>query len=330
MTGNIRVFAAGGCGSNIGKQLIAEKMVSQSYPGFATIEVAFLDTSDSNLRNVNPELVHLIENRDGSGKMRTTNVDEISRQVRSILQKFSPMDLNIVISSASGGSGSVFAPLVVQELLNEDKLTVVILIGSTDSVIEHQNTVRTIMSMESMSLRTKKPVPVIYFQNETDLSRSAINNEVLKTIAYLAILFSRQNEELDSADLQNFLYYDRVSTLPPRLVGLEINVGTKPITGPGKLVTLVTLSSRNVTQLPTMDEPPAARFSGYLSDEVASSEFIKADPVVSYGVYFGAMKYVVKMLESTLSEKESKLKAVVIDDPLAAAKDVKHDTGLVL
>ena len=123
--GRVRLYAAGGCGLNIGGQLAAHR--DRNETAFANLDIVYVDTSKSNLRNgIDAANVYLIPDLDGSGKVRSENHAEIGQHIRQILHKFSPADLNIVLSSAAGGSGSVIAPLLASELLASDAPTIVI------------------------------------------------------------------------------------------------------------------------------------------------------------------------------------------------------------
>lgn len=328
MSGKMRVFAAGGCGCNIGKILIKQEMTNRELTGFAEIDVAFLDTSASNLKGMSAEKVHCLEGMDGSGKKREANVDKIALHIKSILQRFNPMDLNVVVSSGSGGSGSVFTPLIVQELLSENKPTVVILVGSTDSIIEHRNTTRTLLSLEAMSQRTQKPLPVIYLENNSDKDRDEVNASVVKLIGYLSILFSRQNDELDSADLVNFLYYDRVSNWPNRMVYLDIQTGNKPSPVKGELITFVSLSSKESEMVAELPSVPSARFTGYYDDAVNQIEVIKKEGMITYALYYGYLNKVMEGLDASLIERNREVNAAVILD----TPDISgcHKSGIVL
>ena len=56
----ISVFACGGCGSNIAKQITD-----------LDIEVNYIDTSTSNLKGVKSDNIFVLENIDGAGKDRS-------------------------------------------------------------------------------------------------------------------------------------------------------------------------------------------------------------------------------------------------------------------
>lgn len=103
---------------------------SQGGDGFAAIDPAFIDTSRSNLTPEIPEeKIYILDNTDGSGKVRRENHAQISSSIKHILQSQQPGEFNIVVFSASGGSGSVLGPLIVSELLARGLPVVVLTAG---------------------------------------------------------------------------------------------------------------------------------------------------------------------------------------------------------
>lgn len=330
MQGNLQVYSCGGLGINIGKELITDDLVGRNELGFAKIDVAFIDTSMSNLKGVNPESTHVIEEVDGSGKVRSHNVEEISRQVRAILRKFEPKDINVVVSSGGGGSGSVFAPLIVSELLQQKKPVIVILVGSCNSIAELNNTISTIKSYESISSRTGQPIPLAYFQNSQEKTRSEINSTIRRAILMYAILFSRQNDELDSQDLQNFLYYNNIAKFPPRLVDIVVAENVEFCSAVGDIVTLVSINKQNDhSELNTLNIPEA-RFTGYVQSEVLQITPLKDSFPLHYAICHGGIAQTVKALQSKLSDYEAATRSAIVSDRVVSKTDAVHDSGLIL
>jgi cell division GTPase FtsZ len=160
----INVYACGGAGINLGSQLV--KFNNRKDPGFAELKTFFIDTSKSNIQsNIPEDNIYLVDGLDGSGKKRDTNYVALAECSKEILHQFKPADINIVLHSASGGSGSVIAPILVSELLSRKSLTIVILIGSTSSRIEAENTSKTLKSYEMISHKRNMPVIAAYKEN---------------------------------------------------------------------------------------------------------------------------------------------------------------------
>lgn len=218
MTNTMRVYACGGCGIDICKPLANTK----TSEGFADILVTYADTSGSNLFDAESgNGAYTIEGANGSGKKRLLNRPAIAERSKDILQKNKPGHINVIVHSAGGGSGGVFGFYLTTELLNRGERVVVIMVGSSDSVIDIKNTQDTIKSYEGITRTNGKPVVAMYFENSKATPRGVVDSSVRTNLVLLASLFSGVNERLDAADLHNFLYYTEVTSYPAKLVGLE-------------------------------------------------------------------------------------------------------------
>ena len=144
----ISVFCAGGCGTNIGKQITD-----------LDIEVNYIDTSTSNLKGVKSDNIFVLENIDGAGKDRSKTYEHFKDIAGDVVIKFKPSpSLNVVVSSLSGGSGSIIAPLIAKELIRQGHNTIVIAIDSKHSVKELDNTIKTFKTYQSISVSVKKAI----------------------------------------------------------------------------------------------------------------------------------------------------------------------------
>ena len=202
--GKITMYCTGGCGINIGSQLITGPKVEEE--GFAKVTPVFIDTSKSNLNKLPKDSpIYLIESDskviDGGGKVRASNYEEIRARNLDILNKYKPGDLSIILHSASGGSGSVIANELLSELLNRKVPVMMMTVGSSDTLMELSNTVKTLKSFENTAKVRNTPVSMVYYENSEATPRKVVDNNLINTVAFIAALYSRQNEELDSADL---------------------------------------------------------------------------------------------------------------------------------
>lgn len=229
MTGKSRVslYCAGGLGINVAFQLLKYPEEAQARAGYAEIDIFMVDTSTSNLRlkTVDKEKLYLVEGLDGSGKIRAENHKEIAECVTEIFLKHPPGDLSIVISSLSGGSGSVIAPSLVSELLAKGHNVIVVGVASSESRLEMENSIKTMKSYENIATKRNKPLTMYYLDNSSSASRAANDAMICETVLGLSVLFSGQNAALDGSDLRNWLNYDRVTSFPPKLMYLTTNTG---------------------------------------------------------------------------------------------------------
>lgn len=245
---NVRIFGCGGGGTNIA--YVLEKLRGSNEIGFATAEIAYIDASRSNMRHDIPaKSVYLIDGLDGSGKVRSENHSEINLRVKNILQTFPPADLNIIISTLAGGTGSVISPLIVKELLERQAPTIMIGIGDTSTRLDTENTLKSIQSFEAIAQRVETPVVMQYLENSERLTRAEIDKQVRFLVGSLCSLFSGENRELDSKDLFNFLNFSnpKVTTFRPQLATLHLLGSDDEFSGLGNVITVASLLNEGET-----------------------------------------------------------------------------------
>lgn len=224
--GDVRLFACGGAGINIGAVFEGYRQHNES--GMAAVDVVYLDTARSNLKPHFPEdKIYLItgDGVDGSGKDRAQNAAAIIKHAPEILLKHKPGYVNVVAASASGGSGAVLQGVLTKLLLEEDQQTIVVLIGVADSGTEIENTQKAINSLEGIVKQTGKPVCVAYFENNPSTPMSKVDEQVTEFITAVAVLFSRQNEGLDTQDMRHFLGFDKKTPYEPHAARIDSYVG---------------------------------------------------------------------------------------------------------
>lgn len=265
------VYSAGGCGINIISKL--EAMRDKPDVGIASIFPYYIDTSRSNLitKNLPIEYVHLFEGMDGGGKKRATNAQEITQSIPAILQKFKPGDYNIVVHAASGASGSVLAPNIVSELKARGHMVIAIIIGSTDTHIEMENTVKTLKSYEGIAANRKSSVVCHYLENSPEFPQDKVDQEVIQALTLLCGLFSGQHERLDSQDLKNWLEYITISGAPGQLASLSFCTTPEEMDAAGNIVSVATLSAPGMTS--RLD-----RVVQYQATGIVPTEWLKGSP----------------------------------------------------
>ncbi len=194
--GRLTLYAAGGSAINIARQLNG---IGVNKNVTADFDIVMIDTSRSNLATV-PENIdrYLVEGLDGSGKVRSENSGEISKHIKQILQDHKPGDAVLLLSSGAGGSGSVIAPLLMSRLLELKIPAIALMIGSTSSKLEAENTLKTMKSYEAIAQKHQAPVIMSYLQNSDTMLRSEVDRRMIYNITSLGLLFSRRNRELDS------------------------------------------------------------------------------------------------------------------------------------
>jgi hypothetical protein len=322
--GNVMVYACGGGGMNIGSLLEGHR--GNSEVGFANLNISYVDTSLSNMRNtIKAENCFILEGVDGSGQVRKENHEQIANNIKAILHKFKPADLNIVISTASGGSGSVIAPLITSELLANDYPTIVITIGSTDTRLFAENTLNTIKSYEGISRMRKKPIVAFYAENGKTASRTQVDNEVCQTVISLCMLYSRENREMDTKDLFNWLHYDKTTSFPAQLSSLIV-FKENTNADVGNVISVATLASANsITNYASM---PEYQCVGYLPETITPS-LLEQTPV-HFVVCDGIFSQVASNLQKLLREVELAQGARSQRGTILGTTDVVSSSGLIL
>lgn len=213
-----RIYACGGAAINI----TAAQKDQHDQLGFSDLSVSRIDTSDKNIKpGMSPNSVYILENADGSGKERKHNYKAIVASLEQILAMHKPGDYNIVMMSASGGSGSVIGPVIIGELLKRKIPVVALVVGTIGSETETQNSINTLKSLAGVSEAQKAPLVMSYFPVNQHFDQREVDKQVLTTMTLLLNLFDSKNIEIDYKDIVNFLNYTNTRNTRPGLVGLE-------------------------------------------------------------------------------------------------------------
>lgn len=324
MSAKVNLYCCGGTGINIGKHF--DKFRDKPVEGFASIQPMYVDTSKSNSRDVNEQHVYHLEGLDGNGKLRSQNTQAITDSVLSILNQFKPTEFNIVLHSAGGGSGSTIGPTIVSELLSRDVAVFVIMVGSTESVIELNNTIKTIKTYEAISRVRKKPVAVSYFENGSGLaSRNTINQDVRSMITLMSLLLSKQNAEMDTADIKNWLNYHLVTSYQPKLTLLTVDTTEFDTMKDVEAASVATISTDSLdTTYPTMVEYHTV---GFVSDDIFKD--INRTKAIHLAMLYNAWDKIHSNLKTAMDEVNAKQAARVSRSNILSKEDEMTDNGLV-
>lgn len=244
--GNIKLFACGGAGINLGKTF--EHMRGQDAPMFALVDICYLDTSKANLQdNALPlEAIYRVPGADGSGQVRREHAEAIFAHAPAMLEKHRPGKANIVLHSLSGGSGSVIGPALVSEMLARGESVIVICIGETDTIKHIDNTHMALLSYVGIVNATEKPVVAAYFQNSNLTPEAEVNKAIGQLITALCVLYSGENISMDTQDLYNWLNFDKVTDFAPQLALLSLFEGSQiDDNSIGNVITVATLATED-------------------------------------------------------------------------------------
>jgi hypothetical protein len=325
--GKISIYACGGAGINIGK-LLQETGGKFNSKAFAEREVYFVDTSKSNLAKVNDEeKIYLFEDVDGAGKVRKHVSEAIIESAKDILLRFKPADVSIVISSTSGGSGSVIAPTLVSELLARKEPVIYIGVASSDSKLEVKNNIDTIKSFARIANVRKRPVVGTLFENTPTDTQSDNNTKIRSYVIMLSALFSRNNEGLDTQDLRNWLNFTDVTDFEPSFAYLSVQVGKVTKVKDNHLISAAIIS-------PGRDTDSSLGFEvdyqtvGYFSSVEAEGE-LNNDPV-NYLIYTGPNEALLKKQERIMETLKEETSARVKRSSILSGDEEGEDNGLIV
>lgn len=254
----VRAYCLGGTGFNLGAQL--ENFRDHGIKGTANLNLAYADTADSDLHqnpNIDRSNCFFLPNAAGSGKYQGQHADAIDAHTKAFLQQFKPSDtLNILITSASGGSGPAWANSIASELLENNYNVIVVVVGTTADRRETLNTKNNINSWKNVAANTGRPPILAYFQNSPATPRPKVDAAIVALVGSLCVLFSGMNHGLDPQDLYNVLHFNenRATSYPARLAQLCMFAGEEHIGEIGNVISVATLataaSGHEISQTP--------------------------------------------------------------------------------
>lgn len=221
----IKVYGVGGAGISIVTPYVKGVEVAS---GFSDMDVVLFDTSHSNvLPNVPKEKFFFVDGaEDGSGKDKSVNVRAIKTAIPRMLSSsgFEPEQMNVIVGSTSGGSGSPSLHLLAEELIRQGKNVAIIAIVSYENGKNASNSYKTLIGLHRLAESTGVPIPVKIVRNELD--RHVADEDARAFLAEFSLLVSNQHLELDTKDIEHFLNFTRnnITSAKSSLVGLECYV----------------------------------------------------------------------------------------------------------
>lgn len=325
--GVLNVYGCGGAGINIARH-VASRAQEFNSEAFAKREVYYLDTSVSNLNGLSPKdpNVYVYEDADGAGKNRRHVANIIMENVNPVLLKFKPAEINIVISSNSGGSGSVIAPSLITELLARGENVILFGVNSYEDRKALENVIASMKTYESISKLRERPVVACLFENSSEATENTINKRISDNIIMLSALFSRNNEGMDTQDLRNWLNYDKVTHFSPCFSQLIIQVGEVHKSPDHHLIASAIMS-------PSRDNHKPYNFMvdyqtvGYF-DQKKTNEQLNNEPV-NYLIYDGTIEAMFKKQQKMLQDMDEEARARINKRSILSSGDKSESNGLM-
>lgn len=325
----LRVYGCGGMGVEFIRNRVLRMINSESATSTALAEIkpAMVDTSKANMAGAQESIEHyILRGADGSGKKRSTNYAALKDRANEILQAIPAGDYNVIIHSAGGGSGSVLGPILANELLSRDIPVIVFCVGSTGSDIEAENSYNTLVGYEQTASRIRKtPVPMVYFENDNGKTPAEIDETLSVYLPMLAGVFSGKNHGLDSMDIRNFLFYNRVSDFAPALTQLDLFSGEITLGQDESVLSLLTLVKQGVAT--PKDVLVRYQATGVMSEEFA--KFSKANECLRLVMVANHFHGVIAGLRAT-RDRFAEAAAKTAQRKLVSEPVESEDDGLVL
>jgi len=214
------VHAVGGAGNNIVNNHISN--VIKSIPHItSSVEFNYIDTADTNIErlvDVEDENIFRLNSGltgksvDGAGGNRESLDVYITNFARDYADKYSKVenDLHIIVSSSSGGSGSLLGPRLVSTLKELGKSVVFVTVYDLSSKKYTATTVSALTHIELLGSRRNYTIPTIMVANTDTASADAI---VSKATIAIILLAASNIKHLDNADVKAFFdgVYDEAS-----------------------------------------------------------------------------------------------------------------------
>lgn len=319
--GKLRIYNCGGAGIGIGKYFELER--GKQNEGYAEIDPVYMDTSKASTFGVPSEHFYQLPDANGSGGKRSFNGADIVKYTGEMLQRFPLAEHNIVIHSATGGSGSVMGPSIVSEALAQGKSVIVFVIGGDDTLQFVKNCIGTLESYEGIVEVREKPVVLQFLQNGVDGTIEEVDSKVHLAISSLSVLYSGQNKNLDFRDLHNWLHFDEVTSYAPQVGVLSIHQ-QKLVIDDANLISVATLNADlNNTKI---GQPVEYQRVGVPMHEDCDKDMKFP---LHFAVADGFLHTVVKRLRTQASEYEQRQAARVVKNKLSDGSAKKASNGLV-
>lgn len=348
----IIMHLCGGAGINIAggneKHGLHNLGILSKHKGFANIQFNYLDSSRANIDKITPQgefyqvaKVGLTEAEiQGAGGNRIN----IVKQVQDFLPKYIDQngyhkkvtgEYHIVVASASGASGSVLQPILINHFFKVGIPVIAVVIGDSSNALYSKNTKNTLASLHNMAIKANKVLPIIYANNnraeQGDLAAKERETDrvIWSTISTLSAFLSGDNEALDAKDLEVFVDQSSYTaiTIPPGLYGLrmfskQISVpeGTKPVVA--RTLTLHDVPYDINVQL-------LHHKVGYITDPEVIKIFQDQVPLhlVSYSNFFDTEA---EYLDKCIEDYDALMRSIKTTAVSGTADSVEDDSGLII
>lgn len=191
---NVTLIGAGGCGCNI-----VDKYQEHTSPRNGVSYRKF-DTSHRGISSV-----QVLGNGKGSGGDQSTNADALAKEIPALSdEEIGVSDVNIVLFSMNGGSGSVMGPEFVSNIIKtRHKKVILVMVYDLSSKQDADNTISTLAKTVKTVSEAGVGVEYLLFSNAD--GESVVNQSIFTRLDAIIDLLNTPVTEIDSVDRMNFL-----------------------------------------------------------------------------------------------------------------------------
>lgn len=202
------------------------------------LNTTYIDTSLSESQliadNMTVKILDVGKNLAGSGAVKATHYPAIAKQVPIIVNATQETDINYVVMSVSGATGSTCAFTVIDSLLQQKKSVVVFATSTPTSLVRAKNTSKTLASLDNLAKKYNVVIPVYLF-GEQGASYAASDKAASGAIVLTTAMLSTTIVGIDDMDRKNFLnpmnIPDNATGMHPGLYEIRAFIGNECAAG---------------------------------------------------------------------------------------------------
>lgn len=322
MARKVNLFACGGFGTNIMLLLLQRPVFEQLGDH---VNLYALDTSQSNLKRfegnpLNDKITKiLVKNADGSGKHRAENYEAITGLVTDLVNEGAGDGLNILIFSGSGGSGGIIGGELHDLLVQRNRSTLSMVLGTDEDKQALDNTVKTLKTLQHKASLGTRNFVVFWGNNrnaegKTD-SRQA-DDMFVTNLEDLILVGHPGNEDLDTKDIHHWLNFPIQQEVPGTVRFLSLTSRTEDQDFEASLDDIPTSALSLLTKRgidPQFPEGTGYSTRGYISSDL---QFHGGVAEVQYQIFAGRTAKLAAQLQARQKHFED-----------IAAKAAEHAAG---
>ena len=216
----------------------------------------------------------------------------------------------------------MIGPLLMAELLERKYSACCMVVGSDESIITTNNTLNTLKTLESIAKRVQLPVVMFYEHNERERRRTEVDQQMRLVLSTLGVLCSKQNREMDTKDISNWIQFNKTTTVLPQLAQLEVFSTADDADTVKDPISIASIYGHE--DIPPIRAVPEYHAAGYL--KMPYAEFEQFHYVISIDAIPTVFSKVKETLDQYHNHRNSRIKQASI---LTEADEVTED-GLIL